>query len=256
MAPVTELVQLPLQRGTTDAAISQTLAGASATLLAQPGCLRVRYSRVLEDAGKLRVFVDWQTTAAHRAFGADAAAFGPFKAALGAIVDPELAARQRRAPSHVRWDDAEYPPTVLDARTAEAQGGEKVGRSQVTEFLQVYFPADYAPAQRDAAQRVAREFLDKMAVFGKGLYTGEAAVGWTLDGEEVVFRGAGQAAEEEEGLKSRVLIMAIGWESVDAHMRARETEGFREAVVPLRNLEDLRGMEVCHVSNTTFVRGE
>ncbi|KAJ5776468.1 uncharacterized protein N7511_001479 [Penicillium nucicola] len=50
--------------------------------------------------------------------------------------------------------------------------------------------------------------------------------------------------------KAVVHFFAVGWDSVDAHLRAKETENFAEAIQPLREkmLSPIPGLEMKHVS--------
>ncbi|KAJ5991243.1 hypothetical protein N7522_011450 [Penicillium canescens] len=50
--------------------------------------------------------------------------------------------------------------------------------------------------------------------------------------------------------KAVVYFLAVGWDSVDAHVRAKETENFAEAIRPIREkmLPPIPGLEMKHVS--------
>ncbi|KAI1092678.1 hypothetical protein F5B19DRAFT_453131 [Rostrohypoxylon terebratum] len=231
MAPVTEFVQLPINPDLAPEAIASAIQANIATLLAQPGCQRVRSSRVHEDSSKLRLFADWDSLEAHRAFAANASVYGPFQQRMGPIIDTSAfgPSNPRRPPYHVAF--ATFPPSVLN--------GDK-GSSPVAELLFMYFPPDVSDAVMAGHEGTARDFLGKLGATAKGM-TGEVALGWTVE-KDVLFKGE----------PSRVLVAAIGWTSVDAHMKARDTEEFKQLIPMIRNLESLKGMELCHVSNTTF----
>jgi len=43
-----------------------------------------------------------------------------------------------------------------------------------------------------------------------------------------------------------VFAIFVGWESIDAHMKFRETDRFKKSIAPMR--EGLKGMTACHVT--------
>ena len=45
-------------------------------------------------------------------------------------------------------------------------------------------------------------------------------------------------------------LLAIGWETVEAHVQAKETEQFQQAIAPIREkmLPPVPGLEIKHVS--------
>ncbi|KAI1142449.1 hypothetical protein F5Y05DRAFT_226894 [Hypoxylon sp. FL0543] len=234
MAPITEVAIIPLKPEADAATIDAALEANVATLLAQPGCQRVRTSRVHEDPSKLRIFADWDSAESQRAFAADPAARAPFLQRMAAIVDP--GAGPRRPPYHVELEP--FPPAALNG----TRGSGGTAKGPVSELLTAYFPADVGEAARAAATRTVREFLAKMAGFAAGI-TGETAVGWSAE-----------ADIEHKGEPCRVLLAVIGWASVEAHMKARETPQFEEIIPMVRGLEGLRGLEMVHVTNTTVER--
>ncbi|KAI0840734.1 hypothetical protein F5Y06DRAFT_261638 [Hypoxylon sp. FL0890] len=237
MAPVTELAFLPLNPDADPTTVSTTLETNIATLLAQPGCQRVRSSRVHEDPHKLRLFADWDSVDAHRAFIAKPDAYGPFVARMRSIVEaPPAGSGQRKPPFHVEFTP--FPPVALDGTS----GSGAKGKGPVSEILTAYFPPDVSSEARDATAKTMREFLRKLEGFSEGM-TGETAVGWSVE-TDVDFKGE----------PSRALVTVIGWTSVEAHGKVRESPEFAETVPMIRGLEGLRGMEMVHVTNTTVER--
>ncbi|OTB08257.1 hypothetical protein M426DRAFT_317372 [Hypoxylon sp. CI-4A] len=229
MAPVTELILLPLNPSLDPETITATLQTNTATLLSQPGCQRVRTSRTHEDANQLRIFADWDSVAAHQAFGANAAVSTPFRERVASIIDASV---PRRKPYHV--EIAPFPPTVLNG----AGGG---GKTPVAEVLHAYFASADAS---DAAFRArtldtVTRFFDGMLAFARGM-TGETAAGWTVE-DNLEFKGE----------RCRALVAVLGWTAVEAHVQARQTDEFAKVIPLMRGLEKLKGMEVCHVSNNT-----
>ncbi|KAI1211008.1 uncharacterized protein F4807DRAFT_46918 [Annulohypoxylon truncatum] len=231
MAPVTEFVLLPIKPDAAPETVSSVIQANIATLLAQPGCQRVRQSRVHEDQAKLRLFADWDSVDAHRAFASDASAYTPFRERMGPIIDASSfgPANPRQPPYHVAFTP--FPPTVLD--------GPDKSQSPVVEVLQFYFAGDVTDEQRAKVEGTAKEFLEKLRSSTKGM-TGESALGWSVE-TDVRFKGE----------PSRVMVAAVGWTSVEAHHQIRDTEAFKELIPMLRGLEGLKGMDMCHVANTT-----
>ncbi|KAI0899844.1 hypothetical protein F4806DRAFT_267893 [Annulohypoxylon nitens] len=232
MAPVTEFVQLPINPDAAPEAVASAIQANIATLLAQPGCQRVRSSRVHEDTSKLRLFADWESLDAHRAFASNAAVYGPFQQRMGPIIDTSSfgPANPRRPPYHVAFKA--WPPVALN-------GGDK-GGSPVAEVLLMYFPSDISESTMSSHEATTNDFLGKLGKAATGM-TGEIALGWTVE-KDVLFKGE----------PSRVLVAVVGWTSVDAHLKTRDTEEFKQLIPMIRGLESLKGMELCHVSNTTF----
>ncbi|KAI0889081.1 uncharacterized protein GGS22DRAFT_153079 [Annulohypoxylon maeteangense] len=235
MAAVTEFVLLPIKPDAAPEAVASVIQANIATLLAQPGCQRVRSSRTHEDPNKLRLFADWASLEAHRTFAANAAAYGPFLQRMGGIVDAASfgPTNPRRPPFHVEF--AAPPPTALD--------GDK-GKSPIAEVLQVYYPSDVSEARRAEIYATTADFLGKLGAVAKGLM-GEVALGWSVE-TDILFKGE----------KSRALVAVIGWTSYEAHMQTRDTEEFKKLIPMVRDIEGVVGMEMFHVSNVTTEGGQ
>lgn len=112
-----------------------------------------------------------------------------------------------------------YPPTAALSSS----------RTPVTECLTLYHPADADTAAFEKKWSAARSSLEQNA---EGFRASSA--GWVV--EEL----------EYEGEKCKAFAVFIGWDSVDAHMRFRETEHFKKSIVPLR--EGLKGVTACHAT--------
>ncbi|KAI6086146.1 hypothetical protein F4821DRAFT_132565 [Hypoxylon rubiginosum] len=232
MAPVTELILAPINPAVSAAEVASILDASTQTLLAQPGALRVRRSHVLEDPSKTRMFVDWESLEHHQAFAANAEIYGPFRAAMGPLVDAN--AGPRVPPYHVEF--VPFPPSELDVHAPGT-------KADVTELLHAYFPPDISDVERDNVERTVREFAVEIGKFADG-FTGEMTLGWTVE-DDVKFKGE----------PCRVLVGVLGWTSVEAHMKVRDHEEFARVIPMLRNLERLKGMEMCHVACVTTERG-
>lgn len=88
---------------------------------------------------------------------------------------------------------------------------------------------------------VESEFPDAVGKFINGVGTPEGGKGWASGGvvEEGVrkhgdFMEAKEGSEGKEGKGEKGFVLLGGWESVDAHMRFRETDVFKENVGFLR----------------------
>lgn len=217
-APVTELVDFALPP---EADLAAAFPAACATLTQQPGCRAARYARHHEDAARLTMFVDWDSVGAHETYCANTVVYSPFYAAL--------------AP----YSTAGAPALYHAALDPPATGGV-LDVAPAVEVLHVHFPADYSREQQQATVETVREFFaisEKAAgKEGMDLLVGAPTLGWAV--EEREFKGE----------KARVLVVMIGWKSVEAHMQYRDTDAFRESIGMVRGLEGLKGLSVYHVA--------
>jgi quinol monooxygenase YgiN len=224
MDSVTEVVSFFLKSADVSESLLQVL---NNTLLQQPGCLRVRWSLLYEDATKARCFIDWDDISRHEQFKASPS-YRPFLDKLDPFIEsaPQL--------HHVKF----HPITssVLDNK-----GGK--GNTPVAEVLYIYFQGDdsFTPEMKDRATISAEQFLAKSVPGAKG-YTGETAMGWAI--EMIDFKGE----------LCRALAILIGWGSVEAHQQYRATEGFGKSISILQGSAGIKGVSVVHVSLTTAER--
>lgn len=58
---------------------------------------------------------------------------------------------------------------------------------------------------------------------------------------------------EKDGVKGKGAVLAIGWESVDAHMEARKGQAFKDNIDALRN--GAKAIEMHHVQFMNFLSG-
>jgi len=123
------------------------------------------------------------------------------------------------AMSHVRAPFPAEAPAALSA--------------PITELLSVDLAADVDSAAFDA--QVA-EFMTK----GKEQAAGVVALagGWVVEERDV------------DGAKGRGYEVAIGWESLEAHMAFRETQAYRDLVPPVMTFAKARRMH--HVKFTKY----
>ena len=123
MEPVTEVVSISLKSADVGQQLSQLLQD---TLLQQPGCLRVRWSPVLEDATKARCFIDWDDISLHKQFEATPS-YPLFLEKLEPFLEspPQL--------HHVKLQP--FPSSVLNN-----EGGKS--KTSVVEVLYMHFTGD------------------------------------------------------------------------------------------------------------------
>lgn len=229
MAPVTEIARFVPREGQ-EAEFEAALASTASTLKQQPGVKAVHSSAALEEDNPVHVLlVDWDSVDSHRAFEASPA-FGPFAARLG----PVLAAPP--AVYHVAFTP-EYPPVLRNGGGAQGSGSG----TPVAELLHLYFPAGdaFTADQLAGTAKNSQVFLDSLPGNVAG-FTGQSAAGWAL--EELDFKGE----------KARAFVVPIGWESLDAHVKYRDTEHFAKNISLIRGLEGLKGIEMFHVSTKTW----
>jgi len=221
MAPVTEVVLVPLKPDMDQSTVESKIQALAKATLADPGCQRFRAGRELEDASHQRMFIDWDSLAAHETF-MKSESYGPMiQEAMAATAAPPVIYHVALSP---------WPPAVL---TNE----EGKGTSAVAELASFYFSGVTDDAM-EAVRKETQRFLD--LVPGAAGFSGETSFGWSV--EEVEFEGA----------MCRVLLLAIGWESREAHMKFRDTEHFARIIPILTALEGIKGLQICHVSTKSY----
>ncbi|CAJ2513047.1 Uu.00g011660.m01.CDS01 [Anthostomella pinea] len=212
--PVTEIVALTL---VPDVELS-VFATARTTMLAQPGCRRLRVSLLHEDPNQARLFVDWDSVADHEAFTKTP----DFAKVMTEQLLPQLAGPPSSA-VHAKLDP--YPAAVLYGDSSSAS----TGKGGLLEMLSLYFAS--GTPETDVAQGFVAEFR---ACGAKG-FTGHLSAGWVR--EDVVH----------EGETRRLFVILCGWESVEAHGAFRATEDSGRLIPKIQALEGLRGRDVFHV---------
>lgn len=222
MAPVTEVVVVKLQSGLTptdvDAAIRKLVEGT----LAAAGCNGFHTSLLHEDASVIYMLIDWVSIEAHQDFTKQDFCPGLIADAVTGCASPDVPP----VVYHVGFSPAS--PPVLHNAVGE-------GRSAVAELVCVYFPAA-ADAPSGTIKKEVQRFLSEFAGAAPEGSSGQTAEGRAV--EEIDY----------EGEKSRVLVIAVGWESVTAHARFRDTEGSKKVTSILRGLPGQKGIEVVHIS--------
>jgi len=151
---------------------------------------------------------DWDSYEAHQTF-TKTSIYGPFAKHLMTLVDGNLSMY------HANFDP--HPPSA--ALSANIP---------VTEVLTLYFTS-----KDDSFQGNVRKFIDVLKGF-EGFKA--ASGGWVIEDVEHEKIGSGK--------KGKAFVGVIGWESVEAHMNARQTDAFKKNIHLLR--EGPVAMEVHH----------
>jgi len=221
MAPATEIALLPLVPGEypddAQSAPGKTLRELVEIILAQKGAQKCYWGREVENPDTLRLFVDWDSVDDHKAFIASDQ-YKPFFKQFGTLMsgDPTL--------YHVHFDP--HPPTVA-----------LIGSSPIaTENITIYFPTTYSTEDQKAFVDSLNKFV---AVIEKTQdisgYKGSVG-GWVE--EELTVPGSSE--------KAKGYVCLIAWESVEAHLKYRETQDFKDNSHLLRGAKDLITLRVVH----------
>ncbi|KAF2147578.1 uncharacterized protein K452DRAFT_314696 [Aplosporella prunicola CBS 121167] len=223
MAPITEIAILPLAAG---AAVEDASSPAGQiwndtlrTVLGRDGAQRAYWGRELENPSTLRLFVDWETLEHHQRFIADAS-YAPFVKHLLQILDgaPLL--------YHSQLSPSPPAPALSDAS------------APATELLTVYFPSDLSAEDAATIEANIAKLTAAIVEHGGSVIKG-AAGGWvveTLDYD----------AAKVEGGKAKAYVACVGWESVDAHVKFRDTDAFKQNITLLREAPQLKGVAMAH----------
>jgi len=196
-------------------------------IIIRDGFQKAYYGREVENPSVLQLFVgmsrhkagsrsptlipqlsDWDSYEAHQTF-TKSSIYGPFAKHFMTIVDGKLSMY------HANFDP--HPPSAALSTD-----------SPVTEVLTAYLTS-----KDESREGNLRKFVEVL----KGLEGFKAASGgWVIEDVEHERIGPGK--------KGKAFVGVLGWESVEAHMKARETDAFKENIHLLR--EGPVAMEVHH----------
>lgn len=156
--------------------------------------------RLFQGRGGRRVnsSADWDSVEAHKAFMASRE-YGPFSTKFGNILEspPQL--------HHANLDPHPPAPAVSSLR------------SPVTECLTLYFPTSFDRSGFNSTWPIFKKTLEEKADGFRAV-----SAGWVVEELEL------------EGGKYQAWAGFLGWDSVDAHMKYRETEAFKGTIGGLR----------------------
>ncbi|GKT65633.1 hypothetical protein ColTof4_03605 [Colletotrichum tofieldiae] len=185
--------------------------------VSQPGGGSVYYGNSIERPDQAWCFLDWDSVEDHAKYS-EIAAQNPIGAILSQYLDWSKGFVKHIAPTP-------WPPTVL----AEAP---------VVEVLTLFFPAGLSEEAKASLSAQLDEFktkaLDTSPDF-KGI-----SHGWSVEDDVPVT--------DEPGKTGNVLAAFIGWPSVEAHQRFRETEAFKDNIDILRGMKDIVKLALFHIS--------
>jgi len=214
---VSEAAILPIKPGTDleSGDVKTALHAAFQALTSQTGCQNLFYGRQVEHPDFLQLSIDWDAVDSFKAF-IGSSGYGAFKENLGLVMGG--------------------PPRLAFAARPEVAPFSNVASAPVSEMVELYFPADYPEADFDKNFASFKQVVEETAAGVKGVVGG-----WSV--EEMPPR-------EGEDSKDKLFLAAIGWESIDAHMAFRETEGFKKAIPLLK--EGVKNIKMHHVKFTKF----
>ncbi|OHE91290.1 hypothetical protein CORC01_13405 [Colletotrichum orchidophilum] len=185
--------------------------------VSQPGAGSIYYGNSIEKPDQSWCFLDWDSVEEHLAYR-DSADHAPIGKALEPYLDWTKGYIKHITP-------APWPPTIL----AEAP---------VVEVLTLFFPADLDDAAKASLTAQLEEFKTK-ALDTSPDFRG-ISHGWSVENDVPVT--------DEPGKTGNLLAAFIGWPSVDAHERFRDTLPFKENIGILRGMKDIVKLAVFHVS--------
>lgn len=117
--------------------------------------------------------------------------------------------------------------------------------SPVTEVILTYFPSDVSTATKDAATAKLEDFAAKSRESCSDIQA--VSHGWGVE-TDFPIRGG------EKGQVGAIQVAFIGWTSIEAHMKFRETDLFKENVQSIRSMEGMLSRTVFHVSCQNMAR--
>ena len=245
--PVTEVVCMVTKPGTNPIDESshegQVLATAWKTVTQHPnGPYRAYYGTEVEDPSKLWCFFDFESVEDHQNFvkrycglfgdflSAETEGWNHDRSGAEAVKElPNILAGSEFGGKHL--DLKPYPPTALQA--------------PVTEILLAYFDPVSNQTIKDVATSKLSQFADN-ALYKCSDVRG-VSVGWGIENDFPVRGGSGN------GQKGSVLVALIGWPSVEAHMKFRESEDFKQNIHLLGGWEGNLSMTMFHVKTRVLI---
>lgn len=136
--------------------------------------------------------------------------------------------------------------TIYATLNPPALTADILSENPVTEIIALAFPSSMTTTEH-------RELDDAVGAFRVALLEhmpeNIRAQSWSMG---YIDRPGTAEHQSSPSGKALVLLMAIGWDSVEAHMAARKTSVFADKIRPIRQrmLPPLEGLEMKHVSFT------
>jgi len=214
MPTTTEVVIVPMPANTNigDPAdeAAQILKDVCDVLSEQSGWQQIHFGTQIEHPDTLQMFIDWDSIEKHKEFEASAK-YGPFLQRFSGVIAG--------------------PPTIYHADFLPADALARATAAPVTEVVALNFAgeAGVPSGTMEALLKFRQSIIDANV---PGFV--DAAGGPTYEEIEI------------DGTKGKAVIMAIGWESVEAHTKYRETSVFTENAHLLR--ENVQKSHLNHVA--------
>lgn len=213
--PATEIAILSISANTTiedsTSPAGKAWKSVTETVIAQEGCQRVYWGRQVENPNIVDFFVDWDSVGSHKNFIASPA-YEPFNETFASVLDGEIVIY------HAYF--APHPPSSALNRIP----------SPTTEYATFYFPSDMSDLERFSWNDIFSDFKDTLAHHAEGFKA--VASGWIVE----------ELHHEEVKANAVVYAAVFEWESVESHMKFRETKEFQESIVVLRKASKARQM--------------
>jgi hypothetical protein len=117
-------------------------------------------------------------------------------------------------------------------------------KNPVTELCALPFPSNLSVPETKALNA---DLINFRTALIEELPQGEGPRSWTMG--HVDRPGTVQHTKSPSG-QAMIYLVAVGWESVEAHKKAKETEQFGKSIAPIRQkmLPPVPGLEMKHVS--------
>ncbi|KAF2704235.1 hypothetical protein K504DRAFT_442302 [Pleomassaria siparia CBS 279.74] len=227
--PVAEIVKLTLREGVDISSSTTTTGGGEnqdviteglKTIRSQPGCMAVWWGSRIETPGIVQMVIEWETLASHAAFEAQPS-YPDFRKSISGLLSAA--------------------PEIFHIHLSPSAPFSTPGSAPVTECVNMLFPKGYSPAAYTSNWKSFCTEGAELAKEARG-----AAGAWSI--EEVKHEGVWN--EEENGEEGPTFVAFIGWTSVEAHTKFRETDDFAKIIPYLR--DGPKGVEVCHVAFKKF----
>ncbi|KAF1352282.1 hypothetical protein BDV97DRAFT_397317 [Delphinella strobiligena] len=172
------------------------------------------YGHEVETPNVAQLFVNWDSLESHKKF-MTSPEYGPMVESLEAIISGP--------PSFVHYDFASMGKLVAALS------------APVTELATFYLPSKTSSFQTNLER-----FEKASSESGTNGFLG-ITTGWSI--EDVEHEGF------SEGKTGKSVLLAIGWDSIDAHMAFRETDVFKDIIGLLRG--EPKGVELHHATLRT-----
>ncbi|KAJ5189313.1 hypothetical protein N7491_005641 [Penicillium cf. griseofulvum] len=149
------------------------------------------------------------------------------------LLDPFLAPDNPQPPSSLR---VTFSPSLSSTGT--------LTRNPVTELCTLSFPTDL---EVPAVKKINAELISFRTALVEQLPQSAGPRSWSMGH---VDRPSKLPHEKSPTGQAFAHLLVVGWDSIDAHLKAKETDKFVQSIAPLREqmLPPIPGLEIKHVS--------